>query len=59
MFVNGTEMRWKTISKSFWNIVNAFSNIDNAFSETAKHLESAFTEPLLTVTKNLHNAAES
>ena len=28
-------MRSKSISKSFQNIVNALSNIDNAFNETA------------------------
>ena len=47
-FFNGTEMRFKSISKSFQNIVNALSKYDNAFNETAKgRLESSIAPLLL------------
>ena len=50
MFFNGTEMRCKSISKSFQNIANALSNIDNAFNETATGRLESFIAPLLLVT---------
>ena len=43
-------MRCKAISKSFQNIVNALSNIDNAFNETAMGRLESFIAPLLLVT---------
>ena len=50
MFFNGTEMCCKSISKSFQNIVNALSNIDNAFNETDTGRLESFIAPLLLVT---------
>ena len=56
MFFNGTEMRCKSISKSFQNIVNALSNIDNAFNETATGRLESFIAPLLfKLLRNLYN----
>ena len=50
MFFNGTEMRCKSISKSFQNIVNALSTFDNAFNETATGRFESLIAPLLLVT---------
>ena len=44
-------MRCKSISKSFQNIVNALSNIDNALNETAGRLESFIASLLLVIFK--------
>ena len=50
MFFNETEMRCKSISKSFQNIVNTVSNTDNAFNETDTGRLESFIAPLLLVT---------
>ena len=41
--------------KHFQNIVNALSNTDNTFSETAAGRLESFTEPLLLVTMKSFN----
>ena len=50
MFFNRTEMRCKSVSKSFQNIVNALSNTDKAFNETATGRLESFIALLLLVT---------